>query len=88
VWKIRRSGSAVAIDRPRIETFGENVGVLTREIFGLEVTHSGFHKLLSTSVDGASNFDDVLLRFRGQLGGEAKAILHAMIANCSDSQLS
>ena len=28
-----------------METYGENVGVLTREVFGLEVTKSGFYDL-------------------------------------------
>jgi predicted ATP-dependent endonuclease of OLD family len=41
VWKLRRSGSLLTAAPPEIETFGENVGVLTREAFGLEVTRSG-----------------------------------------------
>src|SRR5581483_11473983 len=47
VWKMRRSGAWVSMERPEAETFGENVGVLTREIFGLEVTKSGFHRMLA-----------------------------------------
>ena len=31
-WKIRRTGQAFPAERPDIETFGENVGVLTREV--------------------------------------------------------
>ena len=31
-WKIVRHGMAARADRPEIETFGENVGVLTREV--------------------------------------------------------
>ncbi len=38
VWKLRRSGSVSKAERPEYETFGENVGILTREVFGLEVT--------------------------------------------------
>jgi ABC-type transport system involved in cytochrome c biogenesis ATPase subunit len=80
-WKIRRTGREVVVERPEIETFGENVGVLTREVFGLEVTHSGFHKLLHDSIDQDTDFDDVLRRFSGELGGEAKAIVRALIAS-------
>jgi predicted ATPase len=84
-WKVRRSGAKVVAERPEIETFGENVGVLTREIFGLEVTHSGFHKLLQDNIDRDSPFEQVVSRFGGELGGEALAILRALIA-VRDSQ--
>lgn len=79
-WKIKRSGGLVIAERPAIETFGENVGTLTREIFGLEVTHSGFHQLLSQAVESGMTFEEVCNRFNGQLGGEAKSIIRAMIA--------
>ena len=45
VWILRRSGTEVAADRPAVETFGENVGILTSEVFCLEVMESGFSKL-------------------------------------------
>jgi predicted ATPase len=80
VWKVRRTNDRAEADRPDIETFGENVGILTREIFGLEVTDSGFHKMLRDSVTEGGAYDDVVGRFDGQLGGEAKAIIQALIA--------
>lgn len=79
VWKIRRNGRRIDVERPEIETFGENVGVLTREAFGFEVTQSGFHQLLRQSVSEDVNFDEVLRQFDGELGGEAKAIVRALI---------
>jgi len=63
-----------------METFGENIGILTREVFGLEVTHSGFHKMLRDSVGENTDFDDVVRRFGGELGGEAKAIVRALLS--------
>jgi len=51
VWKLHRSGGISEAERPTIETFGENVGVLTREVFGLEVTNAGFHKLLKDAIE-------------------------------------
>jgi hypothetical protein len=80
-WKITRSGRRVNAERPDIETFGENVGVLTREVFGLEVTHSGFHQLLRDAVSEGEDFDEVMEKFDGKLGGEARAIVRALIAN-------
>ena len=81
VWKLRRHGAVTNILRPEIETFGENVGVLTREVFGLEVTDSGFHHLLSQAVREHGSYEAVVEAFDGQLGGEARALLRAMVAN-------
>ena len=81
VWKIRRAGSIMNVDRPDVETFGENVGVLTREVFGLEVTQSGFHRMLQEAVVEERAYDDVVARFGSQLGGEALALIRAIIAD-------
>lgn len=79
VWKIRRTGTSVSFDRPETETFGENVGILTREVFGLEVTLSGFHRLISDSVLPGKSFDQIVNQFDGHLGGEALALIRAMV---------
>jgi ABC-type multidrug transport system ATPase subunit len=81
VWKIRRSGRSVEAERPDLETFGENVGILTREVFGLEVTHAGFHRLLRDAIGEGDDFEVVLQKFDNELGGEARAIARALIAN-------
>lgn len=79
-WKLRRSGKTSFAERPTVETFGENIGVLTREVFGLQVTQSGFHRLLQDAVSDNSSYRMVLRKFDGQLGDEAKAIVQALIA--------
>ena len=80
VWILSRSGSYSKAERPAIETFGENVGVLTREVFQLEVTESGFHQLLKSEVaNNQASFSDIVGKFNGNLGGEARAILRALI---------
>lgn len=81
VWKLERTRNEGASYRPENETFGENVGVLTREVFGLEVTKSGFHNLLIESVNEGKNFDEIIELYNGQLGFEGQAILRALIAN-------
>ncbi|WP_229819955.1 AAA family ATPase [Streptomyces abikoensis] len=80
VLKLRRYGHQMVVERPTIQTFGENVGVLTHEVFGLEVTDSGFHRDLRALVQQGLTYDQVLAEFNGQLGGEAKAIVRALIA--------
>ncbi|MBL4696441.1 MAG: AAA family ATPase [Rhizobiaceae bacterium] len=81
VWKITRSRLAVSLERPDLETFGENVGILTREIFGLEVVKSGYHTVLAKAVATGSSYDEIVAEFGESLGFEAKAVLRAMIAS-------
>jgi len=80
VSKLRRSGTELAVDPPSIETFGEGVGVLTREVFGLEVTRSGFNGLIKQHVAKGCSYARLVHKFDEQLGSEAKAIARALIA--------
>lgn len=78
-WKLRRSHTTTVVERPTIETFGENIGVLTREVFGLQVTQSGFHRLLKEAVIEGSTYKQILGQFNNQLGNEAKSIIQALV---------
>lgn len=80
-WKIYRSGKSVATSRPDIETFGENLGLLTSEVFSLEVERSGFHDLLAKSVENGGSYEDIISEYNDQLGFEGKAILKALVVN-------
>ena len=79
VWKISRNGEVTNIERVEVETFGENVGLLTNEIFGLEVTSAGFYKMLQVVVEESDSYEDAKEKFGGELGGEAMAILRNMM---------
>ncbi|WP_325089196.1 AAA family ATPase [Burkholderia contaminans] len=79
VWKLTRSRADGRADRPDRETFGENVGVLTREIFGLEVAKSGFHEVLASAVADGGTFESIIEQYSGQLGFEAQAIVRALV---------
>ncbi|RSV17308.1 ATP-binding protein [Sphingomonas sp. ABOLG] len=79
-WKLRRAGRVSNVERPAIETFGENVGILTREVFSLEVTRTGFHRLLADAViERGLGYDQVVALYGGQLGAEARAIVRALV---------
>lgn len=81
VWMLRRFGATVVAERPQFETFGENVGALTREVFGLEVTSSGFHKMVADAVHGSEgSYESVIQSFSGQLGSEARSIALGLAA--------
>lgn len=77
---IERSGPAREVFAPPLETFGENVGTLTREVFGLEVTSTGFHALLAAEARRADSYDEAAAAFDNQLGGEAAAVLRGYLA--------
>lgn len=80
-WKINRVGLATEPRRPNIETFGENVGILTREVFGLEVVKSGFHDLLVKSVESGHSYEQIVNEYNDQLGLEARALLKALVTH-------
>lgn len=80
VWKIMRSGLEWRRSRPGRETFGESVGELTKEVFGLEVSKSGFHATLQEEVDAGKSLQQIREEFNDRIGMEGLSILMSMIA--------
>lgn len=78
---LSKTGSILKAERPAAETFGENVGSLTREVFKLEVMKSGFYVMLKEMVNEGYSFEMILRIFKDQIGFEGRAILNALIAN-------
>jgi predicted ATPase len=79
-WVLNRSGQITTAHRPPVETFGENVGTLTREVFSFEVTNTGFHSLVRAAVEQQQfDYDRVIEHFSRQLGMEARAIARSLI---------
>lgn len=81
VWKIIRKGTEVRASRPKKETFGENIGVITDEIFGLMIEKSGFINELNIHVMNGLSYDEILEKFGYQLGIEGRSILKVLIAD-------
>lgn len=81
VWILNRTGKFVSAYRPEIETFGENVGILTREIFSYEVINTGFYKMIADSCEKFETFDELNNYFSNKLGGEARALARSLINN-------
>lgn len=81
VWVVNRTERSARADRPDLETFGENVGVLTREVFGLEVMATGYNALIGSAVERCEGeYERVLTAFSGALGGEGRAIARGLCA--------
>ncbi|MFD9664333.1 AAA family ATPase [Rhodococcus sp. NPDC059968] len=81
VWKLRRRGDVLIAERPEMETFGESIGALTHDVFGLEVTGSGFHREIAQAVDRFETYEQIIRHFNGQLGGEGKAMVRILLAD-------
>lgn len=79
VWMIRRINAEFVAERPSIQTFGENLGELTEEIFGFEVLNSGFHKMLKEESYKIDDYEEALKEFDNELGKEAQSLLKAYI---------
>ena len=79
VWMINRTGRFMSAYRPEGETFGENVGLLTREVFSYELLNTGFYRMIADAVKGYDDFDHLLAAFEGQLGGEARALTRSLL---------
>lgn len=77
VWKLHRNGAELTAHRPALETYGENVGELTHEVFGLEVTSTGYHAAIAELVEQGLSYEEIATRFTA-LGSEARGLLRAM----------
>ncbi|RBO79614.1 AAA family ATPase [Nocardia puris] len=86
VWMLSRSGRSVWANRPELETFGENVGSLTNTVFGLEVTATGFHRMLTDAAQRNTTYESALAEFGSQIGFEGRAILRSQIFGQRDRQ--
>jgi predicted ATPase len=78
VYKLSRKGVSAKLERLQLETFGENIGVLTNEIFGLEVTDSGFYRILKELAARYNSYEEALYNIQSQLGVEGRSILRSL----------
>ena len=62
-------------------------GILTEEVFGLEVKNSGFHRnnWLKQAVEEYQDYDEVLDVFNNELSIEARSIVRTYVNELGDS---
>lgn len=84
VWILDRMLTSAKAYRPAIETFAESVGILSREVFQLELAKSGYHQILSELRRKESSYQAALDELEGQLGAEGKAVLRGMYLNIGE----
>lgn len=77
---IRRSGGKISVKEPTLETFGENVGILTYTTFGLTASATDFHKALDLLVKGCDSVEEIDSVFTPGLSGQARAYVLSRFA--------
>ena len=77
---IRRVGGSLEIKTPSLETFGENLGILTYDSFGLTAASTDFHQALDLLVTGCTSPEEVDELFTPGLSGQARAYVLSRFA--------
>lgn len=84
VTLVDRSGNEFSFNRPQVETYGENVGTLTREVFNLEVLESGFQRRIAKELEVRS-YEELLHLFGHQIGAEGRALARVLSSKKQDN---
>ncbi len=69
---MRRQGSVNTLDAPTIETFAENIGVITQEVFNLSDGATDWHETLG-SLATQSSLEEIEEMFESRLGFAARS---------------
>src|SRR5690606_39386927 len=77
---IRRVGSEFEVLVPEKETFGENVGTLTQDTFGLTSATTDYHEVLDLLIQAHDTVEEVSQHFRSGLSGQALAYVLSGLA--------
>lgn len=77
---IRRVGSRLEAKTPTLETFGENIGILTYNSFGLTASSTDYHEVLDLLIKGCDSIDEIDELFPEGLSGQARSYVNAKFA--------
>ncbi len=77
---VRRSGAETHIAQPKIETYGESIGEITNEIFGLTADATDFHAVLLRLVNLGLPLESIETLFDQGLSLQARAYVMTEIA--------
>lgn len=80
VWKLTREGDYLSVAKPIIETYGESLSLLYRDVFGVEVEKSSYVNELK-ELSKTLSFEEILEKMDNQLGMEGKMILANLMLN-------
>lgn len=79
VTVLRRFGGGHQLDAPAIETFGENIGVITQEVFNLDDGQTDWHDTLKQIAAQSGSLQQVEKLFGRQLGFSARSYIESLL---------
>lgn len=71
---LQRFGNLTQVSMPEIETFAENVGLLTRHVFSLDSSSTDYHSTLRTMQENLS-LDEIMDLFDGEMSAQSISYL-------------
>ncbi|MFQ3456005.1 ATP-binding protein [Bradyrhizobium sp. UFLA01-814] len=77
---VERVGDRLEIATPPLETFGENIGLLSYGTFGLTASSTDFHKILDLLIDGCDTLQEIDEFFTPGLSAQARAYVLSRLA--------
>ena len=81
VHVVRREGDSFAIRAQRSETFGESIGVITAQVFGMQSDVTDFHEVLDRLVVKYKSLDKIEEKFhKGVMSSQARAYVMSKLA--------
>lgn len=83
---IDRSGMQTAVNEPRFETFAENIGLLTYDVFSLQLRNSGFYAIFNELIRQGMDYEQIIEAFGDNIGMEGRSILLSMISGKMEGQ--
>ena len=74
---LQRFGDLTLVANPEIETFAENVGLLTRHVFNLDSSATDYHSTLR-SMEESLNLDEIMELFDGEMSAQSISYLSSI----------
>lgn len=75
---VRRAGAITIAKSPKRETFGESIGLITSEVFGLNAEATDYHKILNKLLKEYDDQDEMEALFlNGQMSHQARSYVMA-----------
>lgn len=92
VYIVRREGEIMKISNPEIQTFGENIGIITSHIFGLSSELTDYHyeldKIVHSIKDSSVNkMEKIEELFEGKMSLQARAYIMSKLSKRNLNQL-
>lgn len=81
VHVVRREGESIAVRPVTSETFGESIGLITAQVFGMESNATDFHEVLNRVIEKHKSLEEIEKLFLdGVMSNQARAYVMSRLA--------